>query len=363
MSRLSSTVLVASNTGQLAFALGTLGVLAFPRFLVRYKYVPLVLPLAFVMEYQGATISPRLYGHYFLQVMPSFVLCCASGGALIFYLSDRIFANKVRTGGRRVVRHLYRWDPMLLLLIVPSLLDSSAINAFRQRLTQPFVRAEVGTLSAYIKSHAAPSDYPWAGSLYNSRFYIETGLTSPTGNHQFVPDWLTDSWRTTAQKKFAELRTGLIDNRPTWLILDGNASSLRSANLMDWMCVNYTRTPVNDRGYGSSARLYIRSDRAARLLETAALPNDATCTSAYIELGVAYYAVGKFRKSIEASEKALPADPNSVLANNNICAAHLQLEEFDKAIDACDRALAIDPNFSRARNNLTAAQAEVSKKK
>ena len=359
--RLSHTIIGASRTGPIALALGGYGVLLFPRFLIRYGYVPLVFPLAFVMEYLGATMSSRLYGHYFLQLIPSFILCCASGGALVLYVSDRVLPSKVSGRGERTVTWgrgtIYRWGPALLIILFSCFLDSSVIVGYWRRLNLPFVRPELGPLSSYVKTNAEPSDHLWVTSAGNSRFYIETGLTSPIDFHAFYPGWLTDSWRTTGEEKVAGLRSRLADNQPAWLVLSDDVARLRSFDLFYWVCGNYVPTPIVGQGYGSPAHLYVRNDRAAELGRADEFPDDAVCSAEHINRSLSLYLAGEFRESLLAAEKALANNPTSAIAYNNICAAHLQLREFDDAIAACGAALVIDPDFARAKGNLAAAQA------
>ncbi len=78
--------------------------------------------------------------------------------------------------------------------------------------------------------------------------------------------------------------------------------------------------------------------------------------SAYVNLSVARYWLGKLDKSMEASGKVLQLDPNNALAYNNICSVHAKREEWDRAIEACENSLAINPEYQRAKNNLKWAQ-------
>lgn len=74
--------------------------------------------------------------------------------------------------------------------------------------------------------------------------------------------------------------------------------------------------------------------------------------NSYINLGMAYYNVGKFEESIKAWEKALEYNNQGDLAYNNIAAAYGSLQNYDAEIAICKRALSINPNFDLAKRNL-----------
>ena len=273
-------------------------------------------------------------------------------------MSDRLFANH---RSNRVLlsprgQAVYRWGPVLLLLLVPSAVDWSAIGAFWQRLNEPFVRAEVGELAAYVKANAEPSDHLWVTHPRNSRFYIETGLTSPIDVHAFFPDWLTDSWRTTGEEKVAGLRSGLTDNQPAWLILTNNTGELLSVDLFYWVCDNYVRMPIIGEGYGIPAYLYVRNDRHEALPDAAEFPGDALCAGAYINLNLEHYQRSEWEAALAASQKAATLDALDPVAHNNICVAYIQLKDYRLAIASCEAGLAIDPQHVLLQNNLRWAQ-------
>lgn len=341
---LYSRVLLATKTGALALGAGILAALAFPVFLRKHRYVPLPALLAFLAEFLGAALSGRAYGHYLLQIMPSFILCCAIGGALLIYACDRVLVSKGTS--------------VLLLFLVPCLLDGPVVVDYWHRLNQPFVRSKTDALSTYVAAHASPTDHLWVSSAHNSRFYIETGLTSPTGFHHFEPIWFTDSWRTTGAEKLARLRSELARGAPEWIVVANDAPSLAPTGVLDWICANYVRAPVLGQGNDSVAYLYVTGDRAAALLGPAERVGDTECARMHVRVSLQMYNQGEWRKSIESSIKVLSLDPNSAVARSNICAAHIQLKEYDKAIDACESALAIDSSFQLAKNNLSWAQAE-----
>jgi len=100
VAKLSTYVFSGSRTGTLAFAAGILAALALPSFSRRYRFIPWACGLGFVMDFIGATLSPALYGHYYLQLLPSFVLCAAVLSRLLPtapLAADR-FYNLVKNG-------------------------------------------------------------------------------------------------------------------------------------------------------------------------------------------------------------------------------------------------------------------------
>lgn len=349
--RLSTTVLQSTHSGRIAFGVGIFAALSYQPFLKKYGYFPLVATIAFLMDLFGATISDRLYGHYFLQVVPAFILCAASGGAFFLDVCDEALGDWRRS--------------LAILLLVICLVDYSAMNVYWNRLQQPFERVEIGLLSKYIQTHAKRTDHLWIASNNNLRFYIETGLTSPVRSHFALPEMFRDTWKSSADEKIAHLKSELQHKPPVWIILNDQQPFLTflvRAGIMEWVNANYSRMQIEGAGsHGQPAYLYAINNRAKKLLSIApakvSRKNGPIPTSAaeYINLGLQHYKDGEWEKCIQASIGALIYNPSSAVAYNNICSAYIQLENFDSAILACNKALVLRPEFPRARNNLNAA--------
>ena len=72
----------------------------------------------------------------------------------------------------------------------------------------------------------------------------------------------------------------------------------------------------------------------------------------FLNLSLAYYKKGMYRKCIDACTRALVEKPDYVFAYNNMCTAYNALGEWDKALEACEKALKIAPDYDLAKNNL-----------
>jgi tetratricopeptide (TPR) repeat protein len=81
-----------------------------------------------------------------------------------------------------------------------------------------------------------------------------------------------------------------------------------------------------------------------------------------LNLSLAYYTIGKYRESIQASEQALRLRPTYDLAYNNLCSAYNQLGEWDLAIEAGEKAVKLNPTNQLAKNNLAWAKSQKAKR-
>lgn len=72
----------------------------------------------------------------------------------------------------------------------------------------------------------------------------------------------------------------------------------------------------------------------------------------YINLGLVYYNLEQFEKSIALTIESVNIIPNNSLALNNIGAAYNRLHQYDKAKIWLEKAIQIDPNNQLAKNNL-----------
>jgi len=271
LERFAVTVFNATYAGRIAFAMVVAGCLLFPRFLRKHHYLPLLALFALLMDFVGATTSQRLYGHYFVQTVPSFLLCCAFGGAFAAR-AFRVFGSRNRVA--------------VLLALLLLVMDQRAIAEFWTRLQQPFVRADVGPISHFIRAHERDGDDLWIQAGHNSRYYVETGLTSPAQYFLLFPAFFLDTWQSTGQEKLAELEKVLVQRQPAWMVLSGRqkgyAAYLSSIGYLDWICSSYTLVPmVRETRNGYHAFLYARNDRARMLALSGVHPvaHDAPCSN------------------------------------------------------------------------------------
>jgi tetratricopeptide (TPR) repeat protein len=69
-------------------------------------------------------------------------------------------------------------------------------------------------------------------------------------------------------------------------------------------------------------------------------------------MGLAYTGLGKFKKAIEAYEKAIEINPYYGTAYYNMGIAYTGLGKFKKAIEAYEKAIEINPDYGTAYYNM-----------
>ena len=228
-------------------------------FLRSTRYFPLAATAMLGADYLGTLISPRQYGHYYLQLVGSFVLLAACGFAFASWKLEGL-RSKLPTASTRV-----------RVVIAAVALAILAFGVVREdvfgRLQAKLVAARRTPSSAIadaIRADARPGDMLWATSGNNSRYYLATGLLSPT-RYLFVFDHVfVDSWQSSGAEKLAQLRADLAESPPRFVIVaEGDAVFLRSSGLFAWVTEHYERTDVVDDDLntrGQLARLYLRRD-------------------------------------------------------------------------------------------------------
>ncbi len=72
----------------------------------------------------------------------------------------------------------------------------------------------------------------------------------------------------------------------------------------------------------------------------------------YNNMGLAYYGIKDYKKSVIYSKKAIELDPNFVFPYYNLGMALDKLGKYDKAIDAYKRAISLIPGYVDAHYNL-----------
>lgn len=75
-------------------------------------------------------------------------------------------------------------------------------------------------------------------------------------------------------------------------------------------------------------------------------------SSAYTQLGVAYYRLKDFEKAIENYNKAASLSPSDAITTNNIGTIYFEWKKYPEAKEKFQQALAIDPRFVDAHMNL-----------
>lgn len=345
LSALTAAVFLHSRVVFVLFLLGICAAacsLFRPRILGFARAVALSACVALVCEYFGASTSGRTYGHYFLQVLPSFLLLTTCGAAFLVRGIEAL-------GGRPL-----RWSTVAVAALL--FMDWPHVRAFVRQLEQPYVRAALGDVSTFVLAHRAPGDSLWSPSMFNSRVYPETGLISASKSIFYDPIVFPDSLLSSHAEKIEQLLQELREKSPAWVVLGTENADIEAEGILAWVCSNYVRLPVSDVSHGSVAYLYASHDRAATL--GSARTVDPVCAGERTSSSFQHYQRREWVESIDAALDALRLDPRSKEAYNHICSAYIQLARYDAAIEACDEALALDPTFQLASDNRRWAQSE-----
>jgi tetratricopeptide (TPR) repeat protein len=78
----------------------------------------------------------------------------------------------------------------------------------------------------------------------------------------------------------------------------------------------------------------------------------ASTANQFINIGLEYYGLGDYHRTIQATRKAVAIEPENVIAWNNLCSAYNNLKMFEMAIKAGKEAIRIKPDFELAQRNL-----------
>ncbi|MCA8979512.1 MAG: glycosyltransferase family 39 protein [Planctomycetes bacterium] len=228
-------------------------------FLCRTRWFPVPVLAMLAADYLGTLVSPRQYGHYYMQLVGSFVLLAACGLGFVAWKLEGLRA-KLPAASKR-----------LGLVVAVVALAAVAFGVVREDLVGRF-RAKFAAarefrssaIATAILAEARPGDTLWATSGNNSRYYLETGLLSPT-RYLFVFDHVfVDSWLDTGAEKLARVRADLAEAPPRFVIVaEGDAGFLEHTEFFDWITRDYVRTDVVDddpNTRGHVARLFVRRE-------------------------------------------------------------------------------------------------------
>ncbi len=80
----------------------------------------------------------------------------------------------------------------------------------------------------------------------------------------------------------------------------------------------------------------------------AALDEDAKFISARINLGVAYYQLGRLDEAITQYQKAIELEPEDADIHSNLAAAYVQMDQLDEALQEYLIAVELNPELAEA---------------
>ncbi|MHC4194792.1 MAG: ArnT family glycosyltransferase [Planctomycetota bacterium] len=227
MTYMQKYIFNTSMTAMFCFNAGIVSIFCFS-FQKKYKYFPLIAVIAFIAEYFATIISPRKYGHYYMQPIVSYILTGGCGVALLLYLFENVKA----------------WKPGVIIGLLLSffVLDSYTCKHYIKRLKKPSVQANIDPISHYIRKNTSEDDRIWINSGHLSRYYLNTGRLSPTKFSYPFPHFFKDSLYSTAEEKIALLKRELQNKPPKFIVSEYSFMDFMTHNnITEWINNNYVK--------------------------------------------------------------------------------------------------------------------------
>jgi hypothetical protein len=245
--RLLVTVLHAHRGVFSTLVLGAVGAgaavaaLTRPAFVRRLGGVPVVVAAELAAGVVATGISGRNYAHYYLQIVPAFVLLAVIGLAFLA-------AEIRRVPGPRGLVPLLACGVFLVGDAVPVL-------HFLQRVARPAVAWQPDAAARYVSTHTTPADPIWAPAGRVTHMYMATDRLSPTRWVYAFGGLFIDTRSSTASAKRAQLREELERTPPRLIVLDPDRLlQLEKIGLADWVARRYEEAFRTDDGIRVLAR-------------------------------------------------------------------------------------------------------------
>ncbi|MBF0553102.1 MAG: hypothetical protein HQK96_00935 [Nitrospirae bacterium] len=225
-----STLVWFIRTVNVFFALGVISVFQ-KSFLRKYRYVPLILPIWFILSLLAVNIQNHHYNHYYIQVMPGFIMTAACGAAFMAFNMRRLLLPALSSV-------LIAAFLILSLLILDNTMARAGFNMLT-KYTASTVAEE--PISLYIKEHTKDNDTIWVPS-YDKYIYLQSGRLTPTKYLFFFGMSFYPGMIETTGEKMASLKADLLKNRPAFIFLkrDNELDLLSPAGIPQWVKANYT---------------------------------------------------------------------------------------------------------------------------
>lgn len=225
-------VLQNTITIRVFFVLGLFSIFLIP-FLKKYKWFPIFAIFSFAAEYLGTMISDRKFGHYYMQLIPSFILVSTCGGALLMYILEKIKVWKICV--------------IILFFFLIIRYDKVAFTNYYESIKMPRVKVKISEISNFIINNSTKEDTIWVCSGHLSKFYLETGRISPTKYYTPFKDFFIDTKYSTADEKVEYLKSSLSSKPPKFIIFSTNYMFVVDTyKISDWVYKNYTKLDIKE---------------------------------------------------------------------------------------------------------------------
>ncbi|MBF0402717.1 ArnT family glycosyltransferase [Candidatus Magnetominusculus xianensis] len=215
------------KTVNIFFTLGVLSI--FQRsFLRTNNYIPVVLVSWFTMSFIATNIQGS-YGHYYIMMVPAFIMTALCGAAFLVYNLRRI-AGQISA----VVVVVVLFSVSLLTM------DYTVISGSFSKLKYTTSKVAVDAVSEYIKEHTKDSDTIWVPS-YNKYIYLQSGRLSPTKYLFLLGDTFLPTKIASTEQKMRSLRDNLTSKPPKFIFLESltQLTWLQPVGIPEWFYNNY----------------------------------------------------------------------------------------------------------------------------
>ena len=220
-----------SVIGLIACGLGLLS-LVWVALVRKHGAFPVAAAACLVTSLLATAISGRSYGHYYLQLIPAFVLTAACGAAAAW-------------------EALRRCRPTVVALAIAGALvtflacDLSPWGEFGRRLGKPARRyAPEDAVSIWVFQRTGSDDRIWAPHGRWARLYLDLGRLS-AARYLYTPRFL-DTPAGTGLEKMRALRADLEANRPRIIVTNNpeEFATYQPVGLRRWVESNYREVPL-----------------------------------------------------------------------------------------------------------------------
>jgi hypothetical protein len=201
-------------------------------FLNKYNHLPLVMLFSFVMNYWGSLISARHIGHYYMQIVPDFVMLSIFGIAFLNYILLRVGFRKI-----------------LIVLFIVFLLFIFDYNHFQEyvwRQKRPFINTPEDELATVIREYSKTDDPIWISNGYLTWILIEADRDSPSKYFFTLDHFFIDTRYSTREEKIESVKKGLYSTFPKFIIIHKTQPiSPDDKDIEKWMEANYSLIRCN----------------------------------------------------------------------------------------------------------------------
>jgi 4-amino-4-deoxy-L-arabinose transferase-like glycosyltransferase len=199
----------------------------------KHKYLHLVIISFFVMNFYATMISSKGYGHYYLQLVASFILLGTVG--VESFLDAFKESRLTKTG-------------FIVAIIVLSLsVDKQTYMEYKKYLMTPAKKVTPDSIVEYIKANSSKYETIWMTTGTFSRYYMESERLSPTKYFYITDHFFVDTYLSTAKEKVKGIMADLRRNPPKFIIggID-DVKTVKRAKIQKWINENYDKVPVPD---------------------------------------------------------------------------------------------------------------------